>query len=118
MMDWKTQRSSPMPTTDTTEMGLETLITLSLIQEAGYILGDPNDYDSDHAVDLAKLLDFLQGTQSRIVDSFGLAEESPRRQQFLHRLQGEITRRGVIDVLRNGIKHGPSSVDLFYGTPS
>jgi type I restriction enzyme R subunit len=24
----------------------------------------------------------------------------------------------VIDVLRNGIKHGPLSFDLFYGTPS
>ncbi len=27
------------------------------------------------------------------------------RQKFLARLQGEITRRGVIDVLRKGIKH-------------
>ena len=35
-----------------------------------------------------------------------------------HRLQGEIAKRGVIDVLRNGIKHGPHHVDLFYGTPS
>ena len=40
------------------------------------------------------------------------------RQKFLARLQGEITRRGVIDVLRQGIKHGPLSFDLFYGTPS
>ena len=31
----------------------------------------------------------------------------PTRRKFLARLQGEITKRGVIDVLRNGIKHGP-----------
>ncbi|NDB76666.1 MAG: type I restriction endonuclease subunit R, partial [Verrucomicrobia bacterium] len=40
------------------------------------------------------------------------------RQKFLARLQGEISRRGSIDVLRNGIKHGALSFDLFYGTPS
>ncbi len=28
------------------------------------------------------------------------------------------TRRGVIDVLRRGIKHGALSFDLFYGEPS
>ena len=40
------------------------------------------------------------------------------RQKFLARLQGEITKRGVIDVLRHGIKHGQHEFDLFYGTPS
>jgi type I site-specific restriction-modification system R (restriction) subunit len=40
------------------------------------------------------------------------------RQKFLARLQGEITKRGVIDVLRSGIKHGAHHLDLFYGTPS
>ena len=33
----------------------------------------------------------------------------PKRVQFLHRLQGEIAKRGVIDVLRKGIKHGPAA---------
>ena len=37
---------------------------------------------------------------------------------FLVRLQGEITKRGTIDVLRNGIKHGAIHLDLFYGAPS
>jgi hypothetical protein len=40
------------------------------------------------------------------------------RQKFLARLQGEISRRGTIDVLRTGIKHGPLHFDLFYGKPS
>ena len=33
-------------------------------------------------------------------------------------MQGEISKRGTIDVLRNGLKHGPHHLDLFYGTPS
>jgi len=69
-------------------------------------------------VDLAKLLAFLKATQPNAVEQLGLDADGPRRQQFLARLQGEIAKRGVVDVLRKGIKHGPASVDLFYGTPS
>ena len=38
--------------------------------------------------------------------------------KFLARLQGEINRRGTIDVLRKGVKDGPYHVELFYGPPS
>ena len=33
-------------------------------------------------------------------------------------MQGEITKRGTVDVLRKGIKRGPHQIDLLYGTPS
>ncbi|MBI1918342.1 MAG: type I restriction endonuclease subunit R [Planctomycetes bacterium] len=107
-----------MLTTDTTEKGLEALIADSLVQEAGYQPGSPKDYDRDHAVDLVKLLAFLRATQPKLVDALALDEDGPKRQQFLHRLQGEIAKRGVVDVLRKGIKHGPLSVELFYTTPT
>jgi len=85
---------------------------------AGYMPGDPKDYDRDHALDWAKLFAFLRATQPKIIEQLGLTEDGPKRQQFLARLQGEIAKRGVVDVLRKGIKHGPAAVDLFYGTPS
>ena len=107
-----------MPTTDTSEKGLEALIVRWLIDEAGYVAGDPKDFDRDHAVDLTKLLDFLNATQPETVEALAIGEDGPKRLQFLHRLQGEIAKRGVIDVLRNGVKHGPVSVELFYGTPT
>ncbi len=107
-----------MHLTDTTEKGLETLITSSLVEDAGYLPGDPTDYDRDHAVDLAQLIAFLQATQPTTLESLGITTEGPRRVSFLNRLQGEVAKRGVIDVLRSGIKHGPLDVDLFYGTPS
>ncbi len=50
--------------------------------------------------------------------AFDLSNDSPTRKQFLARLEKEIGTRGVIDVLRNGIKHGPHDLTLFYGTPS
>lgn len=104
--------------TDTSEKGLETLIVRSLIDEAGYIAGESKDFDRDHAVDTSKLFVFLNATQPKVVEALGIGDDGPKRLQFLHRLQGEIAKRGVIDVLRNGVKHGPGSVELFYGTPT
>jgi len=127
-----------MPTTDTSEKALEAIIVAALTGQAeggapargrqrerqlpyggaGYVEGDPRDYDHAHALDWAKLLAFLRATQPKAVEQLALAEDGPRRLQFLARLQGEIARRGVVDVLRKGVKHGPASVELFYGTPS
>ena len=107
-----------MKPTDTSEKGLESIIVTSLVEDAGYVQGVPQDYDREHAVDLAKLLQFLAATQPDTYEALGIDEEGPKRTQFLHRLQGEIAKRGVVDVLRGGIKHGPAHVDLFYGTPT
>ena len=123
-------------TTDTSEKGLERLICTALtgaacdppqdgmVRErpsnygAGWICGDPQDYDREYCVDLAQLSTFLHDTQSDAAESLGLDEDSPTRRKFLDRLQGEITKRGTIDVLRKGIKHGPHQIDLMYGKPS
>ncbi|TQE99652.1 MAG: type I restriction endonuclease subunit R [Spiribacter salinus] len=107
-----------MKRTDTSEKSLESLIVASLVNEAGYVEGDAADYDREHAVDLAKLLEFLATTQPETTENLGIEAEGAKRNQFLHRLQGEIAKRGVVDVLRAGIKHGPAHVDLFYGTPT
>lgn len=107
-----------MKPADTSEKGLESIIVSSLVEEAGYVQGDPQDYDREHAVDLAKLLQFLADTQPDAFETLGIEHEGPKRTQFLHRLQGEIAKRGVVDVLRKGIKHGPAHVEFFYGTPT
>ncbi|MCX8069757.1 MAG: type I restriction endonuclease, partial [Thermodesulfovibrionales bacterium] len=106
-----------MPT-DMTEKGLETTIVNSLINDSGYVLGNSKDYDKEHAIDLAKLSEFIKATQPKVFEALSLDEDNPRRTRFLHRLQGEITRRGVIDVLRNGVNDYPLKVELFYGTAS
>ena len=69
-------------------------------------------------MDLAQLSAFLRETQPDVVDALDLGQDGPTRRKFLARLQGEITKRGTIDVLRHGLKHGPHHLNLFYGTPS
>ena len=124
-------------TTDTSERGLERLICTALAGHPcdpplGPTVGEPparyagvgwaggnfHDYDREYCVDLAQLSAFLRATQPEAAESLDLSEASPMRRRFLARLQGEITKRGTIDVLRHGIKHEAHDLDLFYGTPS
>ena len=128
--------------TDTTEKGLETLIMkfmtgtdgLSVPASLGiaetppaygggrYIAGSSKDYDRAQALDVAQLFAFLHTTQPEAYAKLAMAEPgNPKdinRLKFLNRLSTEIGKRGVIDVLRKGIAHGPLHFDLFYGTPS
>lgn len=65
-----------------------------------------------------QLTAFLHATQPEAAESLGLDGDGPTRRKFLARLQGEVSKRGSIDVLRYGLKHGAHDLDLFYGTPS
>src|ERR1700686_4054296 len=86
--------------------------------DGGWLLRDPKQYDREYAVDPTELAVFLHATQPEIAAAVDIVDDTPTRRSFLARLQGEITRRGVIAGLRNGMNHGPHHIDLFYGTPS
>lgn len=106
-------------TTDTSERGLESLIVADMTASgAGWVAGDPKEYDREYAVDLAQLRAFLLATQKDAAKALDLDKETPVRRKFLARLQGEIAKRGVIDVLRHGLKHEKHNLAMFYGTPS
>ena len=126
-------------TTDTSERGLERLICTALtgspcdtllaqgglegeaavpLGRSGRICGNPNNYDREYTVDLAQLLAFLIETQPDAFEGLRLEDDGPARRKFLARLQGEVSKRGLFDVLRKGVKDGPYHVELFYGTPS
>jgi len=103
--------------TVTSEAGLETAIVHDLL-DRGWLAGNSQDYDRGYCVDLAHLQAFVLATQPRLAEAFDLSNDSPKRRQFLTRLEKEIASRGVIDVFRKGIKHGAHDLTLFYATPS
>jgi type I restriction enzyme R subunit len=133
--------------TDITEKGLESLIMLHMtgvdgltpvaegvVAEApdtlaaakaagsGWLAGHPKDYDRSHALDVPQLFQFLHATQPDAFKKLAIGDyrdaKDINRQKFLARLSSEIGKRGVIDVLRKGVDHGPLHFELFYGTPS
>jgi type I restriction enzyme R subunit len=127
-------------TTDISEKGLETIImrhvtgvdgfavTPGLVAKTpeasgtGYFAGSPKDYDRAYALDVPQLFAFLRATQPEAFKKLAISDTGDpkdiNRLKFLTRLSAEIGKRGVIDVLRKGVDHGPLHFDLFYGTPS
>ena len=128
-------------TTDTSEKGLESLIMRhmtgtdglpvapnqvskapTLYGGTGYTAGSAQDYDRAHALDVRLLFAFLRATQPEAFKKLAMADANDakdiNRLKLLARLSAEIGKRGVIDVLRKGVDHGPLHFDLFYGTPS
>jgi type I restriction enzyme, R subunit len=128
--------------TDTSEKGLETLIMRHMTgvdglwsgaaaefteprphsRGSGWFAGRGMGFDREYALDVEQLFAFLLASQPEETAKLGIGDYRDRknmaRQKFLARLQGEISRRGTVDVLRKGIKHGPLSFELFHGTPS
>ena len=109
-------------TTDTSERGLELLICEALAGDpcdppvsgtvgepspgyggVGWSPGNGRDYDREYCVDLVQLRTFLEATQPRSTAALRRAEDCPKHRKFLSRLQGEISKRGTIGVLRGGV---------------
>lgn len=107
-----------MAFTDKTEKGFETLIVNWLVNQNGYQQGTNEDYNKEYAIDETRLFRFLNDTQPKELAKLGVNQSDQKKRQFLNRLSGEITRRGIIDVLRNGIKAYPADLILFYFTPT
>jgi type I restriction enzyme R subunit len=126
-----------MPT-DTSEQGLEALITRAMTGRThllepphqttptavpvsggtGWLLGDSRHYDRNFCLDLVQLQGFLEATQPAVAEAVQISVDGPTRRQFLTRLEKQIGKRGVVEVLRKGIRHGPHEIQLCFGTPS
>jgi len=106
-----------MPT-NTKESGLETLIVKWLVEQNGFEEGVSQHYNREFAVEEGRLFRFLKDTQPESFEKLDVVYNPTKCVQFLDRLRGEIAKRGVIDVLRNGINVYPANLVMFYMTPS
>ena len=106
-----------MTTSDTSEHGLEDIIFNSMVG-AGWIPSTSGDYDAEYCVDLPQLSAFLKDTQPATAESLMLDSDSPTRRKFLLRLKNQVASQGNVKVLREGIKHYPHDISLFYATPT
>ena len=107
-----------MAFTNTKESGLEALIVKWLVEQNGYEEGTNADYNKEYAIDETRLFRFLQDTQPSQMGKLGVFQSEQKKRQFLNRLQGEMVKRGIVDILRNGIKIYPVDLIMFYLTPT
>lgn len=105
-------------TTNTKEAGFESLIVDYLCNNCGYEQGSNEDYNKEYAIDEVRLFRFLETTQPIEMEKLGVRKSHQKYAQFLSRLQGEIAKRGIVDVLRNGVKVYPADLIMFYLTPT
>jgi type I restriction enzyme R subunit len=106
-----------MPT-NTKEIGFEKYIEEQLCSLHEYEIRKPADYNKEFCVDRETCLRFIKTTQS---DEWKKLEEhhgSFAEDKFFKRLSEEIKARGLLDVLRKGIKDNGSNFDLVYFKPS
>ncbi len=103
-----------MPFTDTSESGFQRHLTDQLIQQHGYIRTQPHDFDLDYLVNREDLFAFIEATQP---DTHTYLTNGNER-SFLARLHKQLAKKGVIHVLRKGVKYNDKTVQLFYPQPA
>lgn len=103
-----------MQHTDTSEKGLETLIETHLCEVEQFARSYSNEYDRDLCLNKKQLAEFLRATQPEKYDTLLKRGED----KFLKRLSDQVKQRGVIDVLRNGVKDLDLKINLYYKNPA
>lgn len=103
---------------DTSETGLEKIIVDWLRDKNGYEQATPHDYNKDFALVDTWVERFVVATQPDKVEQSMCFASPSERMKFFTRLANEITKRGVVDVLRKGYKFNGSTFDLYYPLPS
>ena len=99
------------------EIGFEEYVEEHLLK-SGYIKGNPVNYSKEFALDKKLLFDFLEDTQPKKIDKLKDIYKDQYEFKILSRLNRELNSRGMIDVLRHGIRDYGVYLDLAYFKPA
>ena len=75
------------------------------------------NYDKTTALDSELLFEFLRATQDEKLALLGEIYGDALESRVVRRIDEEISRRGVIDVLRKGVEEGPVRLELMFFRP-
>lgn len=84
---------------------------------SGYASSDPTTYSKTLCLIPAQLIEFIQETQAKTLQKLELQYGSETENKLIKRVSSEIENRGVIDVLRNGVKDRGCDFHLVYFQP-
>ncbi len=105
-----------MPT-NTREIGFEEFIEAELVRLHGYRVRVASKFDKALALDSELVLEFVAQTQAeewqKLVTQYGADSVA----QFLDRLDAEVKERGVLSVLREGVRDRGAHIRLAFWKP-
>lgn len=103
---------------DTSEKAMEAQIEEYLVNKNKYFKRLNTQYDNKLCLDTELVLSFIFATQPEEWEKLKQQHEAQVSDKFLKRLTDEISRRGMLDVLRKGIRDYGCYFDLFYPKPA
>jgi len=99
------------------EGAFEEHIEKVLVKMHEYISRKSEKYDNKLAMDSELLMKFLISTQSEKFERLEGLHGDRAEGKLLERIDSEITKRGILEVLRKGIDQGPVHFDMMYFLP-
>ena len=104
---------------DTSEKRFEQDIeTYLLSEEGGYIKGSMATYDKSKAIDMLLLKTFIENTQAKAWERFCKIYGADADKQLYKRFDEEVQAKGLIHVLRNGVKDRGIELKFCYFAPA
>ncbi|MBF0259038.1 MAG: type I restriction endonuclease subunit R [Desulfamplus sp.] len=91
-----------MTTAIHTEETFEKAIVEDLIENGGYIAGDPNLFDREIALDKTTFIQFLQQSQPDKWEKLHTIHGANTKENLIKRFVKELNLRGALDVIRKG----------------
>lgn len=88
-----------------------------LLASGGYIKGNQLTYDRNKAVDMDKLIEFIQATQPKLWDRYIKTYKEETKKKLYKRFNEEVEANGLLYVLRNGINDKGVMLKIAYFRP-
>ncbi len=102
----------------TTELAFEAAIEAWLVNHAGYDVADNSQFDAALALDSQTLLAFIQQTQPETWQKLAASYGDNVETSVVQRIAAECDRRGLLDVVRNGVRDRGQTIHLAYFKPA
>lgn len=103
---------------DLKERNYQSIIKEYLINENGYSNGANINYDRFYAIDKKMLFDFLYDTQPAQMDKLKEIYKAGFETKIIERIDSEISKYGLLYVLKKGIKDRGQTLSLMYRKPA
>lgn len=109
--------------TNTRESGFEELFTKSLVESNGFVQKFYNTehsghYDRKECIDTVVFWDFIERTQPKEAEKLRVNYGESYKIKFFQRLQKEIMEKGIVNVMRKGVKDRDAHIMVFFFEPN